>query len=235
MRLDQNALSGKSVPSNDLWLIIPTATRHDYLPAIIKNSLLPESQIVFIRTTPGKEFAKVHNLFVRSKKINIQRWWNLGIRFAEKRGAKLVAVLNDDVFIAPGSLQVMASEAVKENVPLVFPYPHTGQLAGYCWILNLKFKIRPDNRFKWWYGDNDLQMQAQHLDRYIYVPADVKHIESGNLTKNNAELQKFAELDHYKFIQKWGNNDQRWEARIWRYHTFRSQVKKILRFNKFKN
>jgi hypothetical protein len=224
----------KGSPIQDLWLIIPTSTRHQYLPEIIRNSLLPESQIVLVRTAPGKNFDKVHNLFVKSKEINIQKWWNLGIRFAEKNGAKLVAVLNDDVFISPGSLQTMALEAIKENVPLVFPYPHTGQLAGYCWILNLNYKLRPDNRFNWWYGDNDLQMQAQLLNRYIYVPAEVKHIESGNLTENSPELQKFAESDHYKFIQKWGTKKQRKEVRLWRYHTFRSRVKaKIFRIKIF--
>ena len=218
----------QTVAPEDLWLVIPTSTRHKFLSDIVKNSLIPESQIVFVRTSPGEVIGNVHNLFVKSKKINIQKWWNLGISFAENRGAKFVAVLNDDVWIAPGSLQTMAHEALVQKVPLVFPSPHTGQLAGYCWILNLNFKVRPDNRFKWWYVDNDLQMQAQLINKYIYVSVEVTHLESGGLTSENPLLQKFAEVDHYRFINKWGNKQQRREARLWRYHDIRNRIKTTL-------
>ena len=212
----------------DLWLVIPTSTRHKFLPEIFENSLIPENQIILIRTTPGANIGKVHNLFIKSKKINIQKWWNIGIKFAEKHGAKFVAVLNDDVWIAPGTLQTMATEALIQEVPLVFPYPHSGQLAGYCWVLNLNFDIRPDNRFKWWYGDNDLQMQAQKISKYINVSVEVNHLEGGGLTKENSSLQTFAELDHFKFIQKWGTKQQRQEVRLWRYHNLRNKIKNTL-------
>jgi hypothetical protein len=221
-------VGSQTVAPADLWLVIPTATRHNFLREIIKNSLIPENQIVFVRTSPGEIIGNVHNIFVKSKKINIQKWWNLGISFAEKRGAKFVAVLNDDVWIAPGSLQTMAHEALVQEVPLVFPTPHTGQLAGYCWVLNLNFKVRPDNRFKWWYGDNDLQMQAQLVNKYIYVSVEVTHLESGGLTNKSPILQKFAEADHYKFIYKWGDEQQRREVRLWRYHNLRSKIKSIV-------
>ena len=97
--------------------------------------------------------------------------------------------------------------------------PHTRAL------LNLNFKVRPDNRFKWWYGDNDLQMQAQLINKYIYVSVEVTHLESGGLTKENPLLQKFAEVDHYRFINKWGNKQQRREVRLWRYHDIRNRIK----------
>ncbi len=234
MKLEKPALDPK-----DLWLVIPTATRHQFLQDIFENSLIPKGQIILVRTSPGPIIDKVHNIFVKSKKINIQKWWNLGINFAERRGAKFVAVLNDDVWIAPGSLQNMATEALVQNVPLVFPHPHTGQLAGYCWVLNLNFNVRPDNRFKWWYGDNDLQMQSQKVNKYIYVSAEVNHLESGGLTKESPILQKFADIDHYKFIQKWGDNQQRHEVRLWRYHNLRTRIKnaflRIIKVLKFKD
>lgn len=218
----------KTVDPKDLWLVIPTSMRHKFLPEIIKNSLIPDNQIIFVRTSPGEIIGNVHNIFVKSKKINIQKWWNLGISFAENRGAKFVAVLNDDVWIAPGSLQTMASEALYQKVPLVFPYPHTGQLAGYCWVLNLNFKVRPDNRFKWWYGDNDLQMQAQLVSKYIYVSVEVTHLESGDLTNESPLLQKFAELDHYKFINKWGDKQQQREVMLWRYYKLRNKIRSVI-------
>lgn len=212
--------------------MIPTSKRHKFLNELFDNSLIPDNQIVLIRTSPGESIGKVNNIFVKSKKINIQKWWNLGIKFAENRGAKFVAVLNDDVWISPGSLQKLANEALLQDVPLAFPFPYSGQIAGYCWVLNLDFKVRPDNRFKWWYGDNDLQMQAQRVKKYIYVPVEVKHLESGSLTTNNPLLQKLAQLDHYRFIQKWGNSKQRREVMLWRYHNLKKNIKLIFK-NRF--
>jgi hypothetical protein len=83
----------------DLWLVVPTANRFNYLSEIFKNSLISEQNIVLVRTSDGPIFGEVNNIFVKSKEINIQKWWNLGIKYAEQRGAKLVAVLNDDVYI----------------------------------------------------------------------------------------------------------------------------------------
>ena len=208
-----------------MWLIIPTANRHQFLDEIFRNSLIPDNQIILIRTSSGQNIGSVQNIFVRSKKINIQKWWNLGIKRAEKQGAKFVAVLNDDVWISPGSLQTMAYEALVQDVPLVFPSPHSGQLAGYCWVLNLKYQVRPDNRFRWWYGDNDLQMQAQALNKYIYVPVEVKHLQSGESTAENSFLQELAEVDHYKFIRKWGDKKQRREAKSWIFNYVKDKIK----------
>lgn len=190
--------------NGDLWMVIPTANRLQYLDDLIKNSLIPKKNIVLIRTAPGHVIDDVNNIFVKYGNINIHKWWNQGIDFAEKNGAKVVAVLNDDVFIAPGSLQKIAKEVLEQDVPLGFPHPHSGRLAGYCWILNLKYKIRPDNKFKWWYGDNDLQMQAQEISRYIYVSADVRHLEGGKLTDMSKKLKKLTERDGAYFEKKWG-------------------------------
>ena len=212
--------------------MIPTANRHHFLNDIFINSLIPNNQIILIRTSPGPHISRVHNIFVKSKKINIQKWWNLGIKIAEKQGAKYVAVLNDDVWISPGSLQKMAFEAFIQDVPLVFPFPHSGQLAGYCWVLNLKYQVRPDEQFRWWYGDNDLQMQAQKLNKYIYVPVDVKHLESGESTAENPFLQELAEIDHYKFIQKWGTKKQQREARNWKFQYLKNKFKTKLKIFK---
>ena len=187
----------------DLWLVIPTGERDKYLAQIFRNSLIPMNQIVLIRTKPGKQIDGVQNIFVKSDEINIQKWWNTGIAFAEEHGAKFVAVLNDDVAISPGSLQAIAFDVEEKDVPLGFPFPHSGQLAGYCWVLNLKFPVRPDERFKWWYGDNDLQMQAQLISKYIYVSSSVEHLEANKLTSSDTLLSSLGEQDHLEFVKKW--------------------------------
>jgi GT2 family glycosyltransferase len=216
-----------------LWLVIPTSNRFDYLNKIIRNSLIPEENIVLVRTENGPVFGNVKNIFVKTGKVNIQKWWNVGINYAEKHGARLVAVLNDDVYISPGSLQAIALEVLEQNAALGFPYPHSGCLAGYCWILNLNSAVRPDERFKWHFGDNDLQMQAQFSSKYIYVSADVQHLEGGKLTEENQSLKLLAERDHVAFIQKWGDRPTLFQVSKTFLYRILGIVKSILKKSKF--
>jgi len=223
----------QKMKDGDLWLVIPTSNRFNYLDEIIRNSLIPEKNIVLVRTEDGPVFGNVQNIFVKTGKVNIQKWWNVGINYAEKHGAKLVAVLNDDVYISPGSLQAIALELLEQNAALGFPYPHSGRLAGYCWILNLNSTVRPDERFKWWFGDNDLQMQAQSCSKYIYVSADVQHLEGGKLTEENQSLKVLAEKDHAAFIQKWGEKPTLFQISKMFFYRILSSVKSLLKKSEF--
>lgn len=217
----------------DLWLVVPTASRFEYLDKIFVNSLIPKENIILVRSNSGPVFGKVINIFVNSREINIQKWWNLGIDYAEKQGAKLVAVLNDDVYISPGSLQAIALAVLEQNVALGFPYPHSGQLAGYCWILNLSSDVRPDERFSWWFGDNDLQMQAQATSKYIYVSADVQHLEGGKLTEFNQYLGRLAERDHLIFLKKWTKKPTSIQRVKTLFYRIVDKIKSPLRKSKF--
>jgi hypothetical protein len=67
MKLEKLALDPK-----DLWLVIPTATRHQFLHDIFENSLIPKGQIILVRTSPGPIIDRVHNIFVKSKKLTFK-------------------------------------------------------------------------------------------------------------------------------------------------------------------
>ena len=83
-----------------LWLVIPTATRRQYIPDIIIESGIDRNHIVIVHTVNDNEpYYDVNNIYDTGE-INIHRWWNKGIDFALGRGARYVAVLNDDVRIA---------------------------------------------------------------------------------------------------------------------------------------
>ena len=114
---------------NDLWIVIPTADRHQYLESIFENSLIPRNQIVIVRTTSGEEIPQVHNIW-DLEDFNIHRWWNKGINFAQEHGAKFVAVLNDDVQIAKGSLQNIVFAMKDSGADLGYPEPCFSDICG---------------------------------------------------------------------------------------------------------
>jgi len=192
-----------------LWVVIPTATRRQYIPNIIKESGVPKDQIVIVHTLKDNEkYEGVHNIEDLGE-LNIHRWWNKGINFAMERGARYVAVLNDDIEIADNALQKIVDGMKKENAALGYPFPFEGWVSGYCWVLDLSTDARPDENYRWWYGDRDLDFQARQLDcntsacGVAHVYAKVRHLEGNINTRDSNTLMELANKDEDLFFAKW--------------------------------
>jgi hypothetical protein len=184
---------------NDLWITIPTGTRNNYLPAIIENAGIPQEQIVIVHTVESEPIDGVHNLWDLDE-INIHRWWNKGIKFAMDNGARYVAVLNDDVELADDPLNKIV-EAMKESDKIIgVPYPFTGHIPGYAWVLDTSKGIFPDENFRWWYGDDDL---FRLCGGGVAVPCKIRHIEGNKLTSSNPELMELTKKDKEYYDKKW--------------------------------
>lgn len=187
----------------DLWMVIPTATRRDYIPDIIKESGIDKDKIVIVHTKNDNEpYYEVNNIYDTGE-INIQRWWNKGIDFVTSKGGRYVAILNDDVRLAGNPLNTIATVMKETGAGLGYPYPFQGWVCGYCFIIDLATDIRPDERYRWWYGDRDLDLQARKQGGVVHVPAMVKHIEGNILTTQNKELQELSKIDEDLFFEKW--------------------------------
>lgn len=183
-------------------MTIPTGTRRDYLADIIKESQLSPERIVIVHTVESEPIPEVHNIWDLDE-INIHRWWNKGIDYAIKHGAEYVAVLNDDLKLKDNPINKIADAMHKAGTSLGIPYPFTGGICGYCFVINIKDNIRPDERFRWWYGDNDLYLQAQKKNGILPVIVKVQHVEPNKLTSSNPSLMKLTELDKIEFETKW--------------------------------
>lgn len=186
----------------NIWMTIPTGTRREYLADIIKESQLSPERIVIVHTVESEPIPEVHNIWDLNE-INIHRWWNKGIDYAVERGAEYVAVLNDDLRLKDNPINKIASAMNKSGHSLGIPYPFTGAICGYCFVINVKDKIRPDERFRWWYGDNDLYIQAEKKNGILPVIVKIKHIEPNKLTSNSPSLMKLTEQDKIEFETKW--------------------------------
>lgn len=171
--------------SPELWLVIPSSDRRQYLKEIIKNSGIPKNKIVIVDTI--------------LEEPHIYKWWNYGINVARHGGATHVAILNDDLVIEPGSLQKILDIMVQEDATIGHPLPASSDPCGYCFILNLEHGILPDERYKWWYGDNDLYERARKV---IGVRAFVSHIEPNRLTSESPELMALAKQDKETYENK---------------------------------
>jgi hypothetical protein len=177
-----------------LWLTIPVGERRNYLEDIIKESNIPPERIVIVNTFDNTPTPYVHNIYDHGE-INIHRWWNKGIHFARHRGAKYVAVLNDDLVLSNDPLNAITKVMEDTGATLGYPVPHNGNICGYCFVLNLDHGILPNESYRWWYGDNDLWDQAKRLGGTVGALANVNHLHGNELTSNNIKLMALANED----------------------------------------
>jgi hypothetical protein len=185
----------------DLWLTIPTGGRDQYLEDIVNNSGIPRERIVIVNTDANKLLEGVHNLWDFDE-VNIHRWWNRGINFAKERGAKYVAVLNDDLALEDNPLNTIANAMEETKSAIGFPYPHTGHICGYCYILNVETGLMPDEGYRWWFGDNDLYLRSKKFGGAVGVLAKVRHLHGNELTSINHKLLAQTEEDKKLFYSR---------------------------------
>lgn len=202
-----------------IFMTIPTAgTRQESLGKLIEISNLPHEQIVLVTTRTDVRAPKGVIQIDDFGPPNIQRWWLRGIEEAERRGAKQVAVANDDISIGPDSLQRMA-QALDESgaaiaSPSRYPFPdglHQGDLVPYeprlwgaLWMLDVATDLRPDPRYHWWYGDNDLDIRARsEYGGVVLVPVEYSHEHSGEATSRSSVLQELSEIDAQRFEKQY--------------------------------
>ena len=101
---------------------------------------------------PSEWLSSVTTLLVDAGPPNIHRWWNLGIRAAT---TPIVVVVNDDVMWEPGDSSAMADlDGHTMSMPTGDP-----QTPGWCYGLDRRHGIIPDERYTWFFGDDDLVVE----------------------------------------------------------------------------
>lgn len=167
---------------------------------------------------------------VQTPNLNIYQMWELGIDSALKEGADYVAILNNDLILAPDTILALAN-ALDEDEDYWISYPdyekrvqneshypsgilnktwgtyrHNG-MCGYCFMIKAKnFTWKPliDPEFKLWYGDDDLAFETEFRGgqqvKVMGLPLD--HIGQVT-TRNFPELYDLIKKDREKFLQKW--------------------------------
>ena len=221
-----------------LFLTIPTAgNRARLLTPLIEDSGVPGDRIIVVATRPGVEVPPGVTVVQDLGPPNIQRWWNLGINEAVKRGATVVAVSNDDVRISPATVPGLADALLSTGAAIASPARpelplglHRGRLAPYAprlwgslWALRVESGLRPDPRYVWWYGDNDLDIRARRdHGGVVLVDVPFEHMHPSVATARNPLLAAQTDRDARTFEQQYARllrrsrRRARWRSRFTR-------------------
>jgi GT2 family glycosyltransferase len=181
--------------ANDLWVVTPIGRREKYLPGLLKSLHEFNGRIVFVNNAPGYSiFDGVHHIEDFGD-INIYRWWNKGIDFAEKNGARYVAILNDDLEFDKNFLPSLLDFLIRNKLAIV-DTDKSNNNGGAAWIMDLYYGLRLDERFKWWYGDTEIFDRAKDMNAFKkFVPENFKHLNPNGSISENPNLSALIRED----------------------------------------
>lgn len=218
-----------------LFMTVPTAGHHAaLLDELVRNCGLPPEQIVIVATKPDISLPAGVVRVADFGPLNIQRWWSVGIEEAQRRGADVVAVLNDDMWVTPRTLFELQDELRRTGAAVASPsrpgervglhkrwlIPYTPKIWGCLWVLRVDSGLRPDPRYVWWYGDHDLDIRARRDFGGIVTKAvEWEHLHPGEGTGRSDTLAAQTDRDAETYQQdyariitltRWANTPKRW-------------------------
>lgn len=210
-----------------MYLTIPTAGSHPkLLDGLVTDSGLPRDRVILVRTRPEVDLPVGCTVVDDFGEINIQRWWNTGIGEAVSRGATVVAVSNDDVSIGPATISTLVDALAQSGAVISTPnrlglrvglhqgvtIPYEPVIWGCLWALDTRCKLRPDERFSWWFGDVDLDIRARRdFSGVVSCEVDFQHHFAGEATNMSPELMAASAEDANTFMAVHG--DLLWRSR----------------------
>lgn len=156
--------------------------------------------------------------------LNISRWWNLGLIWAEKMAQAAgepawdVAIINDDVIVPPNWLCYVADDMRALGCKAacsgggnnsVHIQRHAGpvsvfsRLQGFAFVIAGESGLRADEELQWWYQDDKLGADAATAGGMVMYPGcHVQHLyPNGQVT---GEMQVQIGLDRETFVRKMG-------------------------------
>jgi glycosyltransferase involved in cell wall biosynthesis len=160
---------------------------------------------------------------------NIQKLWNTGLDYF--RTVTLATnppdfhwnalILNDDVIVPDGFINKLDVNMRATTAVLAYPDQFDGQdtilhtvpgpvdmrtrITGYAYILRGETGVRLDERFGWWYGDDDLDWRCRQMGGSLLVPGiPVQHTRPNESIYRDPRLAEQTGVDRKTFIDKWG-------------------------------
>ena len=192
-----------------VWVTVPTAGR-DTLTAAIDSTGVPRDRTVIVATAPDAIRPEGCHVVEDFGEINIHRWWNAGLDYAQAHGATHVLIINDDVLLdettVPALLDGMEGRAAigSPGAGGIFEgdLPEWRVMNGACWLLDLATGLRADERYRWWYGDNDLDWRARTEHGGVAsVRCYFQHVHANELTAASPELMRITEDDNRTWLE----------------------------------
>lgn len=208
----------------DSWVLVPCQFSR---LAMLKNLLVsldhPTEKVVVVTTIP--EVIRKDDLIGYSEHVliidspSIACWWNAGLDYIKTRTQKFheVLAISSDYTGTNYSVAMLGAFMRQHGLTMSGPNPHTDQpkfftlatprnpldrVPGACWMLAGESGLRADEQFRWWYSDDDLDMQARQAGGSGSIPGT--GLVGGPDTPLSEQKFQWAAEDRQKFISKWG-------------------------------
>lgn len=212
------------------WVVVPAPrSRTAELVAGVESLDHDPARVVMVTTCPAPvdpaDVAHLGTLVLyEGTDVNISRWWNLGLGFAYDgeiratggRDPFEVLVMGSDVSGRPGSVEDLAAGMRARGLVMAGPdwgdqgdQTWTGRrrtvftrVPGPCFMLAGEVGLRCDERFRWWYADDDLEMAARQAGPVGLVTGTGLVHEGDKPLDPEKEIFAAEDLDLY--VRKWG-------------------------------
>lgn len=207
--------------------VVPTIGEAPQLPTLVDRLLADGVDAVLllvnrlgadvrVALSPGR----VHRIDHRG---SIYDSWNMGLDFAKALDA-VALVVNDDVTLAEGAARLVERAFSLDPGLAVVGFDYRcqpgeefrldyvqgtyrhGGIAGFAFAVDpTRTDARVDERFEWWYGDDDLmfQVHADGLGLAIARTACVQHVAETTSSRHPWTYEARAR-DTVRFQEKWG-------------------------------
>lgn len=194
-------------------------------PAVELNDVVP-TNLSCLKTSDGIIGEHiVHIIYDKEQPPHLYRMWNDGLNAVEKCAYNAgynrwnVAILNDDAVIHPTWIDIVSYNLRKYNVSAastlaigsgshnrivreITDHAYSSRLCPWAFMLAGEQKLRADERFRWWYGDNDLDWQARQLNGVLLIGSPPVSNKYANSTTVGV-LAEQAGRDSTAFLDKW--------------------------------
>ena len=199
------------------YAVVPSYDRSSLRPCL--DSLVDQVDLIFLVQT--RQFAiRPHPKLIclwpdASCELNISEWWNMGIKAAAETAAGHrdrgwqpewdVLIVNDDIIAPPGLVAGLSDGMRAGTSALAYCTPanweHITPITGWCFMLRGEAGIMADPQFRWWYGDNDIELQARAKGGAVAVEGcQVRHLfPSGHDHLMGEQIASDTELYHKKW------------------------------------
>lgn len=184
------------------FAVVPTGNRPEEYASIAKWCKERGVRLITVATTQQATEYADSEYVIYTEVFNIQHWWNLGIDLATAQGATTIAILNDDATLPDDWYDLMEEALQTYSGASGMRYGTSFKISGYAFALRASDGIRADERFVWWYGDDDIEMQC----RKAYGFAILGDIQVGNKYANTSKPKMLRQIrkDSQAFTLKWG-------------------------------
>jgi hypothetical protein len=199
----------------NIFATIPTrGDNPEVLENIVNDSGLHPDQFVIVRTRKGTPVPEGVNVIDDFGPINIQRWWNAGIKSCVERGAHTVVVSNDDIEIDKETFGTLSNALDASRATISCPgsteelrnsrLPAMRKLVGSLWAMNPSHGLFPDERYRWYYGDDDLDIRARRkFNGIVLTDVHYIHLTPGASTTSSPELLQLLNSDLATFRRQY--------------------------------